>query len=64
MALDELDIDAYAVPGQKWLLGPEGMGALWVRRAFAEEPSPETPASLIRGVETIAILDAAAAAQL
>lgn len=35
-----------------------------VRRAFAEEPSPETPASLIRGVETIAILDAAAASQL
>ena len=35
-----------------------------VRRAFAEEPSPATPASLIRGRETIAILDAAAAAQL
>jgi 6-phosphogluconolactonase len=35
-----------------------------VRRAFAEEPSPDNPASLIRGVETIAILDAAAAAQL
>jgi len=35
-----------------------------IRRAFAEEPSPETPASLIRGVETIAILDAAAASQL
>jgi 6-phosphogluconolactonase len=35
-----------------------------VRRAFAEEPSPETPASLIRGVETIAILDAAAAVSL
>jgi 6-phosphogluconolactonase len=35
-----------------------------VRRAFAEEPSPETPASLIRGVETIAILDAAAASLL
>lgn len=35
-----------------------------VRRAFAEEPSPETPASLIRGVETIAILDAAAASRL
>ena len=35
-----------------------------VRRAFVEEPSPETPASLIRGVETIAILDAAAAASL
>lgn len=25
-----LGVDAYAVPGQKWLLGPEGMGALWV----------------------------------
>ena len=35
-----------------------------VRRAFAEEPSAETPASLIRGVETIAILDPAAASQL
>jgi 6-phosphogluconolactonase len=35
-----------------------------VRRAFAEEPSPETPASLIRGRETLAILDAAAAALL
>ena len=35
-----------------------------VRRAFAEEPSPETPASVVRGVETIAILDAAAASQL
>ena len=35
-----------------------------VRRAFAEEPSPDTPASLIRGVETIAILDPAAASQL
>ena len=28
-----------------------------VRRAFADEPSPATPASLIRGAETIAILD-------
>ena len=35
-----------------------------VRRAFAEEPSAKTPASLIRGVETIAILDAAAASGL
>jgi len=35
-----------------------------VRRAFAEEPSQEAPASLIRGIETIAILDAAAAASL
>ncbi|MDQ1323780.1 MAG: Aminotransferase class V-fold PLP-dependent enzyme [Chloroflexota bacterium] len=40
VALDELDVDAYAVPGQKWLLGPEGMGALWVRRAFADATIP------------------------
>ena len=38
--LDELDVDAYALPAQKWLLGPEGMGALWVRRAFAEAAAP------------------------
>lgn len=25
---DELGVDVYAVPAQKWLLGPEGMGAL------------------------------------
>ena len=35
-----------------------------VRRAFAAEPSPSTPASLIRGVETVALLDAAAASRL
>ena len=28
----DLGIDMYAIPGQKWLLGPEGLGALWVRR--------------------------------
>ena len=42
VALDELDVDAYAIPGQKWLLGPEGMGALWVRRAFADATIPAT----------------------
>ncbi len=40
VALDELGVDAYAMPGQKWLLGPEGMGALWVRRGFAEATVP------------------------
>lgn len=35
-----------------------------VRRSFAKPPSPSTPASLIRGRETIAILDAAAASLL
>ena len=37
-----------------------------VRKAFAEEPSPETPASLLRSKdgETIVLLDRAAAAEL
>ena len=35
-----------------------------VRRAFVDGPRPDAPASLIRGGETIAILDAAAASQL
>jgi 6-phosphogluconolactonase len=35
-----------------------------VRRAFAEEPSPATPASLVRGRRTVALLDRAAAQQL
>lgn len=34
------------------------------RRAFADEPSRSTPASLVRGVRTTAVLDAAAAALL
>jgi L-cysteine/cystine lyase len=42
VVMDELDVDAYAVPGQKWLLGPEGTGALWVRRAFADATVPAT----------------------
>ncbi len=40
VVLDELGVDAYAMPAQKWLLGPEGMGALWVRRAFADATVP------------------------
>ena len=35
-----------------------------VRRAFAGEPSPDTPASLVRGRRTVALLDPAAASQL
>jgi L-cysteine/cystine lyase len=27
----DLGVDMYAVPAQKWLLGPEGLGALWAR---------------------------------
>ena len=35
-----------------------------VRRTFADEPSPATPASLIRGRTTVALLDKASAALL
>jgi selenocysteine lyase/cysteine desulfurase len=32
VAVTDLGADLYAMSAQKWLLGPEGMGALWVRR--------------------------------
>ncbi len=35
-----------------------------MKAAFGDDPSPATPASLIRGQKTVAILDAAAASQL
>ena len=37
---DELGADFYAVPAQKWLLGPEGMGALVVRPELIERTDP------------------------
>jgi L-cysteine/cystine lyase len=36
----DLDVDMYAVPGQKWLLGPEGLGALWIRRELFDTVRP------------------------
>jgi L-cysteine/cystine lyase len=44
--IEELGADAYALPAQKWLLGPEGMGALWVRRSFADTVTPAAAGSL------------------
>ncbi len=37
---DELGVDFYALPAQKWLLGPEGMGALVVDRAATDRFIP------------------------
>lgn len=37
---DETGADFFAVAGEKWLLGPEGMGALWVSPANGGGPSP------------------------
>lgn len=36
----EMNVDFYAVPGQKWLCGPEGVGALYVRRERLSELAP------------------------
>ena len=40
VSVEELAVDAYAVAGHKWLLGPEGMAALWVRRGLADSLTP------------------------
>jgi L-cysteine/cystine lyase len=36
VSVQDLDADMYAIPAQKWLLGPEGLGALWVKREILE----------------------------
>ena len=40
LRVDEIGADFYALSGQKWLLGPEGTGALWVARAALERAHP------------------------
>ncbi len=40
VSVDDLGIDFYAVPGQKWLLGPEGTGALWSNPAILAGSRP------------------------
>ncbi len=40
LAVDEIGADFYAVSGQKWLLGPEGMGALAVGRSVVSSVLP------------------------
>ncbi len=38
--------DYYAFSGQKWLLGPNGSGGLWVRAEMAQELHPPLPSYL------------------
>ena len=40
VTVTETGADLYAVAGQKWLLGPEGTGALWVSPAAMEHAAP------------------------
>jgi L-cysteine/cystine lyase len=42
IALDMKDLgcDFYSIPGQKWLLGPEGVGALYIRRDMIPQVNP------------------------
>ena len=40
VAVHELGAHLYAVPSQKWLLGPDGVAALWVDRSFVEQARP------------------------
>jgi L-cysteine/cystine lyase len=37
ISVAQLGVDFYAIAGQKWLLGPEGTGALWCDPAIVEE---------------------------
>ena len=38
--LSTVPVDYFAMPGQKWLLGPDGTGALFVRQSLIEELEP------------------------
>jgi L-cysteine/cystine lyase len=40
VSVADLGVDFYAVPGQKWLLGPEGTGALWCAPAIVGRSQP------------------------
>jgi L-cysteine/cystine lyase len=38
--LQDMDIDYYSMPGQKWLLGPDGIGALYIKAANIPDLRP------------------------
>ena len=43
--MEDMDCDFYSIPGQKWLLGPEGTGAVYLREELIRETQPRYPAS-------------------
>jgi 6-phosphogluconolactonase len=55
-ALAQAEVALYLVTGEE--------KAEAVERAFRGEPSADTPASLVRGRRTVAVLDAAAASRV
>ncbi len=42
--MEALDCDFYSIPSQKWLLGPDGAGALYLRKELIPEITPRYPA--------------------
>ena len=38
--LHALGVDFYAMPGHKWMLGPDGVGALYIRQELIEQVTP------------------------
>lgn len=43
--VEAMDCDFYSIPGHKWLLGPDGAGALYLRKELIPEITPRYPAS-------------------
>ena len=38
--MKDIDCEFYSIPGQKWLLGPEATGALYIRKDMIQQVSP------------------------
>jgi len=53
VAVDELGAEFYAVPGQKWLLGPAGTGALVVRRDVVAATVPPVRGSFSTAMPSV-----------
>ncbi|MSQ22542.1 MAG: aminotransferase class V-fold PLP-dependent enzyme [Dehalococcoidia bacterium] len=43
--MEALGCDSYSIPGHRWLLGPDGAGALYLRKELIPEITPRYPAS-------------------